>query len=357
MFELTDLLEPPVAFHPSIARRWDIPVALMVAHAYKAQKAAEKESKDHFCLKVQEWEDATTLTPRQQRYARAKMIEAGFWIEKMEGFPAEIRYRIDIEKMTEAINTPDVTNCQIRCNKMLDQSDVTKCNNRCNKLSDQEKTPDVTICNIRSDKMLHPVETVEIDEKTAENRQIDEKIENFENFEEKNGLYIASYNTNNNNNNINTVSINIEDSNINNNILLKRKNIKKEKEKEKEKEKDFEVEEIYNNLKSPQIQNFFDSIREDWNRWLSWKKSIKKNYKHIASICEAITRLFNQVGGDIDLAKDSISYSISREWEGIFIAKNNNNHGNTGFTTSGQRYTIVDRNAPEFRGVDLQALA
>ena len=356
MFELTDLLEPPVAFHPSIARRWDIPVALMVAHAYKAQKAAEKEGKDHFCLKVQEWEHTTTLTPRQQRYARAKMIEAGFWSETTEGFPAEIRYRIDIEKMTEAINTPDVTNCQIRCNKMLDQSDVTKCNNRCNNLSDQGKTPDLTFCNIRSDKMLDQQKTDEIDEKTAKNSEIDCEIENFENFEEKNGLYIASYNTNNN---INTVSINIEDSNINNNniLLLKRKNIKKEKEKEKEKEKDFQVEEIYNNLKSPEIQSFFDSIREDWNRWLDYKKSLKKTYKHIASICEAITRLFNQVGGDIDLAKDSISYSISRGWEGIFISKNSNNHGNTGFTTSGQRYTIVDRNAPEFRGVDLQALA
>jgi hypothetical protein len=59
---------------------------------------------DGWIYKIQaEWEAETGLTRREQETARRKLRERGIVEEKLAGLPAQLHYRLDVERLTELL--------------------------------------------------------------------------------------------------------------------------------------------------------------------------------------------------------------------------------------------------------------
>lgn len=86
---------------------------------------------------------------------------------------------------------------------------------------------------------------------------------------------------------------------------------KNEKNEKNEKKKDMYV-------------KFTDLNMEAWNKWLSYKKQIKKNYKTENGERTKITELLNLSNNNQDLQMKIVEQSINEEYQGLFPLKKDN---------------------------------
>lgn len=100
---LKAMLGHPVAFHAILARICDSATAgLMLSQALYWSRI--KEDGDGWFFKSQgQWEEETCLSRWEQETARKRLRNLGFWDEELRGVPATLYFRIDLEKLAQAI--------------------------------------------------------------------------------------------------------------------------------------------------------------------------------------------------------------------------------------------------------------
>jgi DnaD/phage-associated family protein len=128
---LLRLLDRPIAFHRVLVDiAGGILPALMLSQAlYWTRRTKNKAG--WFYKSAVEWEEEIGLTPQEQRTARKKLSEHGWWEEdlrKANGAPTT-HYRINVfQLMAAALNSDllDATNGYVASNETMDLLDATK---------------------------------------------------------------------------------------------------------------------------------------------------------------------------------------------------------------------------------------
>ena len=98
-----DLLQRPIAFHRIFARiGGGVTAGLMLSQAWYWTPRAKKAEK-WFYKSQAEWEEETGLTRREQETARRNLKERGLIEEKLAGVPATLHFRVNVEKLFDAL--------------------------------------------------------------------------------------------------------------------------------------------------------------------------------------------------------------------------------------------------------------
>lgn len=104
------LLEHPVTFHPTLARMvGSVSAGLLLSQAIYWTNLIEKNperfpGRDGWFYKSQlEWEEETCLGRWEQESARKSLRRFAFWQEKRRDSPAKLWFRVDLQKLAEAI--------------------------------------------------------------------------------------------------------------------------------------------------------------------------------------------------------------------------------------------------------------
>lgn len=71
-----------------------------------------------------------------------------------------------------------------------------------------------------------------------------------------------------------------------------------------------------------------DEFREIWQRYMEYRKEIKKPYKSRATEKVAYEKMLKIAQGDPETAKDIIERAILGQWQGLYETKNNNDKRN-----------------------------
>ena len=101
---LKSLLKRPVAYHADLARLTGNPcAAIMLSQGMYWQGIAESRGEEWFFVTGQEWEIQTGLSRKNQETARTRMREMGFWAEKLQGVPARLYFKIDVQILAELL--------------------------------------------------------------------------------------------------------------------------------------------------------------------------------------------------------------------------------------------------------------
>lgn len=98
------LLIRPIAFHPILARLCgSLTAGLMLSQAiYWTDRTSDE---DGWFYKTQpEWESEITITRFEQEGARKHLRKFDFWMEKKQGVPALLYYKVDVERLALAIS-------------------------------------------------------------------------------------------------------------------------------------------------------------------------------------------------------------------------------------------------------------
>jgi hypothetical protein len=102
--ELDALLGPPIAYRASLARLCNsLPAALMLSQALYWITVTD-DPLGWFYKTAEEWTRETFLTLSRQQSARRCLRQLGFWHEKLKGQPGKLHYRVDREKLLEALH-------------------------------------------------------------------------------------------------------------------------------------------------------------------------------------------------------------------------------------------------------------
>jgi hypothetical protein len=99
---LTRLLDRPIAFHKSLIRpAGSVNAALMLSQALYWTKVAMKQGREDgvFYKTQDDWEEETGLSRFEQESARKSLRGTDFWFEDRRGVPAQLFYRVNLEKL------------------------------------------------------------------------------------------------------------------------------------------------------------------------------------------------------------------------------------------------------------------
>jgi hypothetical protein len=100
---LKAMLGHPVAFHAILGRICNRATAgLMLSQALYWSRITEDED-GWFYKSQRQWEEETCLSRREQETARKRLHNLGFWDEKLRGVPATLYFKVDLEKLAQAI--------------------------------------------------------------------------------------------------------------------------------------------------------------------------------------------------------------------------------------------------------------
>lgn len=73
------------------------------------------------------------------------------------------------------------------------------------------------------------------------------------------------------------------------------------------------------------VMPFSDAFTPVWDLWKQYKKELFKfQYKSNISEQSALNRLVRISGGSEEMAVEIIEYSMSSQWEGLYVPKTNN---------------------------------
>lgn len=97
------LLVRPVAFHPILAKLCDSAGAgLMLSQAiYWSERT--HDAGGWFYKTQEEWQEEICLSRWEQETARKTLRRLGFWFEEKRGVPCKLYFRVDLEKLGQAI--------------------------------------------------------------------------------------------------------------------------------------------------------------------------------------------------------------------------------------------------------------
>jgi hypothetical protein len=97
------LLVRPVAFHPALARVCgSVNAGLMLSQAVYWTERTPEDGGWFYKTDV-EWTAETYLTKQEQRTARGLLRKLGFWFEAQRGMPRRVFYRVDLDRLADAI--------------------------------------------------------------------------------------------------------------------------------------------------------------------------------------------------------------------------------------------------------------
>ncbi|WP_421174134.1 hypothetical protein [Aeromonas enteropelogenes] len=123
---VVDFLDRPIAFHrPFVTLSGSVTAALFLSQAmYWSKRCKEGADGQNWFYKTQaEWEEETGLSRREQEGARKALRSIGVLVEKREGIPAKLYFRIDYGALEVALNEAFESK-QSDCAKLPDSSGV-----------------------------------------------------------------------------------------------------------------------------------------------------------------------------------------------------------------------------------------
>ena len=101
---LRDLLDRPIAFHRVfVTVTGSVTAALMLSQAMYWSKRANSDDERWFYKTIEQWEEETGLTRREQEFARKALRRFSFWKEDLWGVPARMHYRVDIMALSNEL--------------------------------------------------------------------------------------------------------------------------------------------------------------------------------------------------------------------------------------------------------------
>jgi len=125
---LLDLLDRPIAFHRGFVElTGSVPAALMLSQALywtRIKRRDDPESDGWFYKTQPEWEEETGLGRSEQETARKRLRQTPFWQEERRGIPAKLYFRIDLERLAEALLTQPPKKGILRKNREQNHQDA-----------------------------------------------------------------------------------------------------------------------------------------------------------------------------------------------------------------------------------------
>jgi hypothetical protein len=110
---LLEILDRPIAFHRVfVALTGSVTAALMLSQGlyWTRIKRRDAPGSDGWFYKTQaEWEDETGMGRSEQETARKRLRRTSFWQEERRGLPAKLYFRIDLERLADALLTQPPT--------------------------------------------------------------------------------------------------------------------------------------------------------------------------------------------------------------------------------------------------------
>jgi hypothetical protein len=118
---LLDLLDRPIAFHRVFVElTGSVTAGLMLSQGlyWTRIKRRDDPGSDGWFYKTQaEWEEETGMGRSEQETARKHLRHTPFWQEQRRGVPAKLYFRIDLERLAEALLTTSPTAGKNRGNR------------------------------------------------------------------------------------------------------------------------------------------------------------------------------------------------------------------------------------------------
>jgi hypothetical protein len=107
---LEKILDRSISFHRCFVEiTGSITAALMLSQAlYWTPRSSTKDG--WFYKSEKEWNEETGLTRSEQEGARKKLRQCGFWQEEKRGIPCQLFYRVDLDKLAQALGV-SVSTC------------------------------------------------------------------------------------------------------------------------------------------------------------------------------------------------------------------------------------------------------
>jgi len=96
---LDELLQRPIAYHPSFARMLGSTAAAVMLSQGLYWQARVKSVDGYWWKTADEWEEETGLSKNEQDDARRKLRQTTFWFEDLRGVPATMYYFVDKESL------------------------------------------------------------------------------------------------------------------------------------------------------------------------------------------------------------------------------------------------------------------
>lgn len=101
---LHDALDRPIAFHRVFVKlTGSVTAALMLSQAMYWSKRANSDDESWFYKTIEQWEEETGLTRREQEFARKALRRFSFWKEDLRGVPARMHYHVDIMALSNEL--------------------------------------------------------------------------------------------------------------------------------------------------------------------------------------------------------------------------------------------------------------
>lgn len=89
-------------------------------------------------------------------------------------------------------------------------------------------------------------------------------------------------------------------------------------------------------LKEKEVKEKEKPLASAFDRFLNYRKQIKKPFKSQMSIDECYKRLEKLSGGNLNLAEQIVNQSIAQGWQGLFDLKQGANNAGTGIDFNGK---------------------
>jgi hypothetical protein len=121
LHRLLDVLDRPIAFHRVfVTLTGSVTAGLMLSQGlyWTRIKRRDDPASDGWFYKTQaEWEEETGMGRSEQETARKRLRQMLFWQEERRGLPAKLYFRIDLERLAEALLTQPPTTGNKRENR------------------------------------------------------------------------------------------------------------------------------------------------------------------------------------------------------------------------------------------------
>jgi len=112
---LNQMLDRPIAYHRVFVElTGSVLAAVMLSQALYWQRRTN--GKNEFWKTMDEWEEETGLSRREQETARRALRKHGFWKEERKGVPAKLYFSVDLKKLENSL-------CSITQGTALDDND------------------------------------------------------------------------------------------------------------------------------------------------------------------------------------------------------------------------------------------
>jgi len=96
---LDELLQRPIAYHPSFARMLGSTAAAVMLSQGLYWQARVKSLDGYWWKTADEWEEETGLSRNEQEDARRKLRQTTFWFEDLRGVPATMYFLVDKDNL------------------------------------------------------------------------------------------------------------------------------------------------------------------------------------------------------------------------------------------------------------------